>query len=101
MSKQIDLEKLREQAEDDVKRGREWSTTSRDVLMLLDHIAALEKDAALMKDCVGTLRFIRDTFQKDLNQGYITKDKQFFVEMAKPYLAAIDTAMEESNAKAD
>lgn len=40
----IDLEKLRELAEDDVKRGRQWSTNSRDVLMLLDHIAALEKE---------------------------------------------------------
>lgn len=58
MSKQIDLEKLREMAEDDIKRGRQWSTNSRDVLMLLDHIAELEKSENKLGSVIDKLRLM-------------------------------------------
>lgn len=95
MSKQIDLEKLREMAEDDVKRGRQWSTDSRDVLMLLDHIAALEKDAA---------RWNAATRNMELNDVCVVVYDNFGdgrTVTGEEADQAIDTAMEASNAKAD
>jgi hypothetical protein len=43
-------------------------------------------------DVRGTLQFIHDTFKKDLDAGYRTKDKEFAVSMAAQALAAAPQA---------
>lgn len=43
-------------------------------------------------DVRRTLQFIHDTFKKDLDAGYRTKDKEFAVSMAAPALAAAPQA---------
>lgn len=110
MSKQIDLEKLREMAEDDVKRGRQWSTNSRNVLMLLDHIAELEKENASLKQDVARMDWMDKQGRvciERVREGHIKGDLRWDVEYGhnddsakskQGMRQAIDAAMEASNA---
>ena len=84
MSKHIDLEKLRKQAERGVPLG------SSQILELVQYIAALEKDAE-------RYQFLRDSSSKDL-WGKLMNTFPF---AHSSFDIAIDTAMEASNAKAD
>lgn len=89
MSKQIDLEKLRVQS----KNGLPMSPGY--VLELLDHIAALEKDAA---------RWNAATRNMELNDICVVVYDNFGdgrTVTGEEADQAIDTAMEASNAKAD
>lgn len=101
MRNQIDLEKLRHDAED-------MSNVSliHTVNDLIDRIAALEKDAARLdwmdkqgRVCIERVRegHIKGAIRWDVEYGYnddSAKSKQGMRQ-------AIDTAMEASNAKAD
>lgn len=112
MSKQIDLEKLRARAsglpDSDGAIGPTWCTPT-EVLDLLDHIAALENDAARYR----WLRSRKSLTLETLPQTWIREDGSRY--QSTHYLASggslypsmetldltIDTAMEASNAKAD
>lgn len=89
MSKQIDLEKLRKQAERGVPLG------SSQILELVQYIAALEKDAA---------RWNAATRNIELNDICVVVYDNFGdgrTVTGQEADQAIDTAMEASNAKAD
>lgn len=93
MSKQIDLEKLREVAK--TVETVFFAINADEVLELLDHITALEKDAA---------RWNAATRNMELNDICVVVYDNFGdsrTVTGEDADEAIDTAMEASNAKAD
>ncbi len=85
MSKQIDLEKLRNEAED-------MSNVSliHAVNDLIDRIAALEKDAARLNELLNEAKNrLADVLENDDGQAW---------KEGRKFLEKIDTAMEASNA---
>lgn len=61
-----------------------------------DRIEGLEKQNAelmlALQEARDSLQFIHDTFKRDMDQGYSTKDKQFAVSIASVTLKAVDQA---------
>lgn len=77
-------------------RLRQWSevTEGEDGLSrakvereALDRIESLERQ---LKEAQDALRTIHDTFKRDMDQDYKTKDKQFAADIARPFISEPD-----------
>lgn len=89
----IDLEKLdelRSDAEFHAKTGRAWSASALDVIDLLDHIAALEKDA-------GRYKWLRDETDWEPFDSSWLIEKDIYGCSTRAMDVAIDTAMESNH----
>lgn len=59
---------------------------------VLRHIALAEARGAVPEDFVTSVRCVYDTFKRDLDQGYKTRDKEFAVSVLGKALEALATA---------
>lgn len=97
MTQQAQAEALRlAEFFDDFFVGEEvHATTARKVAAELRRLHARVQELGSNQPVRYALQTIHDTFKRDLDDGYITRDKQFAVEIAAEALSAAPTPTEQ------